>query len=52
MVDGWIRNWSGWELEEDDGNIDCVVFETVEEEPGFYVTEGYSIWSFDITKEK
>ena len=51
VVDGWIRNWSGWELEEDDGNIDCVIKETIEEEPGFFVSYD-TIWEFDINEER
>ena len=51
VVDERIRNWSGWELEEDDGNIDCVIKETIEEEQGFFVSYD-TIWEFDINEER
>tara|TARA_Y100000401_G_scaffold91090_1_gene76763 strand:+ start:184 stop:495 length:312 start_codon:yes stop_codon:yes gene_type:complete len=54
VVDGWIRNASGWELEEDDGKVWCAVYETHEEEKGFLVTDSshHTIWEFDINEER
>jgi len=54
VVDGWIRNASGWELEEDDGRVWCAVWETHEEEEGFLVTDSAcdSLWEFDINEER
>ena len=38
-------------IEEDDGNIDCVIKETIEEEQGFFVSYD-TIWEFDINEER
>ena len=54
VVDGWIRNASGWGLEEDDGKVWCAIYETQEEEEGFLVTlsDYHQIWEFDINEER
>lgn len=51
VVDGWIRNASGWELEEDDGKVICAVFPTHLDD-GILATDScYTIWEFDINEE-
>ena len=52
VFDGWIRNASGWELEEDDGKVICAVFPTHLEDD-LYVTDSCdTLWDFDINEER
>ena len=51
VVDGWIRNASGWELEEDDGKVICAVFPTYLDDDILATDSCYTIWEFDINEE-
>ena len=52
VVDGWIRNASGWELEEDDGKVICAVFPTYLDDDILATDSCYTIWEFDINEER
>jgi len=52
VVDGWIRNASGWELEEDDGKVICAVFPTYLDDDILATDSCYTIWEFDIKQER
>tara|TARA_B100000902_G_C27242737_1_gene880922 strand:- start:855 stop:1391 length:537 start_codon:yes stop_codon:yes gene_type:complete len=52
VVDGWIRNASGWELEEDDGKVICAVFPTSIEDNCRVTDSCDALWEFDINRER
>jgi len=52
VVDGWIRNASGWELEENDGKVWCAVFPTYLDDDILATDSCYTLWEFEITKEQ
>ena len=52
VVDGWIRNASGWELIEADGKVICAVFPTYLDDDILATDSCYTIWEFDINEER
>jgi|TARA_R100000084_G_C4608480_1_gene126809 hypothetical protein len=52
VIDGWIRNASGWELEEDDGRVICATFPTYLEGDILATDSCDTLWEFDINEER